>query len=234
MEHDPSRIRVAAWQFGTTMMLLIGAVFLAATAHGQSSTVGRTWPITEPDALAEIEGRVAKQPKSIAHEFGPREKWSAMRSATLGVAKVDRKRSIVPFHTLDFEIRLPNRGLLYPKGYTFNPLAYVSMPQRLIVVHPSSLVWALRKARPTDWILLAGGETATMDPITMGEKVGRPLFILEERVKERLDLTVAPVIVAQVGQKLELAEFAIADSENPGGGPQSPPSARNGPAPLIP
>lgn len=215
VEHDPFRIRVAAWQFGTTMMFVIGAVFLAAAAHGESSTIGRTWPIAEPDAFTEIEGRVAKQPKSIAHEFGPREKWSAMRSATLGVAKADRKRSVVPFHTLDFEIRLPDGKLLYPKGYTFNPLAYVSMPQRLVVVHPGDLVWALSKARPTDWILLAGGAKATVDPIAMGEKVGRPLFILEERVKERLGLTVAPVIVAQIGQKLELVEFAIADSENP-------------------
>lgn len=215
MEHDPFRIRVAAWQFGTTMMLVIGAVFLAAAAHGQSSTVGRTWPIAEPDALTEIEGRVAKQPKSMAHEFGPREKWSAMRSATLGVAKANRKRSVVPFHTLDFDIRLPDGKLLYPKGYTFNPLAYVSMPQRLIVVHPGDVDWALREARPTDWILLAGGEKASMDPIAMGEKVGRPLFILEGRVKDRLGLTVAPVIVTQVSQKLELAEFVIAGSENP-------------------
>lgn len=211
MEHDPSHIRVAAWQFGTTMMLAINAVFLTAAAHGQSSTVGRTWPIAEPDALAEIEARVAKQPKSMAHEFGPRKKWGAMRAATLGVARTDRKRSVVPFHTLDFEIRLPDGKLLYPKGYTFNPLAYVFMPQRLVVIHPSSLDWALAKARPTDWILLAGGEKATMDPIAMGEKAGRPLFILEGRVKERLGLTVAPVIVTQVGQKLELAEFAVED-----------------------
>lgn len=200
MEHDPQRIRVAAWQFGTSMMLVIGAFVLTAAARGQTTTIGRTWPIAEPDALTEIEGRVARQPKSIAHEFGPREKWSAMRSAALGVAKADRKRTVVPFHTLDFEIRLPDGKLLYPKGYTFNPLAYVSLPQRLVVVHPSDLDWALGKARPSDWILLADGEKASADPVTMGKKLGRPLFILEERVKERLGLTVAPVVVTQISQ----------------------------------
>lgn len=208
MEHDPQRIRVAAWQFGTTMMLVLGAFAIAASARGQTATVGRTWPIAEPDALSEIEARVAQQPQSIAAKFGPREKWTAMQSARLGVAKVDRKRTVVPFHTLDFDIRLPDGKLLYPKGYTFNPLAYVSLPQRLIVVHPRDLNWALSRARPSDWILLAGGQRIATDPVTMGEKVGRPLFILEERVKERLGLTVAPVIVAQVGQKLELSEFA--------------------------
>jgi conjugal transfer pilus assembly protein TraW len=132
-----------------------------------------------------------------------------MQSAALGIAHADRKRTVVPFHTLDFEIRLPDGKLLYPKGYTFNPLAYVSLPQRLVIVHPRDLDWALAKARPIDWILLAGGEKANADPVALGEKIGRPLFILEKRVKDRLNLTLAPVIVEQVDQKLELSEYAI-------------------------
>lgn len=52
--------------------------------------------------------------------------------------------------------------LLYPKGYTFNPLTYVSMPQRLIVVHSRDLNWALGHARASDWILLAGGGPEVM------------------------------------------------------------------------
>ncbi len=98
---------------------------------------------------------------------------------------------------------------VYKKRNTFNPLTYVSMPQRLIVVHSRDLNWALGHARASDWILLAGGGPEVTDPIALGEKVARPLFILEERVKERLDLRVAPVIVAQVGQKLEVSEFAL-------------------------
>jgi conjugal transfer pilus assembly protein TraW len=78
-----------------------------------------------------------------------------------------------------------------------------------VVVHPRDIGWAIMQARPIDWILLAGGETASTDPIALGEKVGRPLFILEERIRDRLGLTVAPVIVEQVGQKLELQEFEI-------------------------
>ncbi len=214
MAHDPSRVRIAAWQFGTSMLLVLGSVLIAAAAHGQTATIGRTWPIAEPDALSEIEARVAQQPPNIADRFGPREGWSSMQSAVLAAARTDRKRTVVPFHTLDFEIRLPDEKLLYPKGYTFNPLAYVSLPQRLVVVHPRDLGWALAKARQVDWILLAGGEKARADPIALGEKVGRPLFILEKRVKDRLGLTVAPVIVEQVGQKLELSEFAV-DARRP-------------------
>lgn len=82
----------------------------------------------------------------------------------------------------------------------------MSLPQRLIVVHPRDLGWALRTARPADFILLAAGSPGDADAITLGERHGRALFLLEERVKARLGLTVAPVIVAQAGQKLVLTE----------------------------
>lgn len=189
--------------------LILGAVLLGTVAKAGTSTIGRTWPIAEPDAMSEIEARAAAQPANIANRFGPRERWSAMRSASLGRATVDRTRSIVPFYTLDQEIRLPDGKLLYPKGFTFNPLTYVSLPQRLIIVQPGDLAWALKTATITDFILLAAGGPKDADALTLGERYGRAIFILEPRIKERLGLTVAPVIVRQVGQKLELSEVRI-------------------------
>ncbi|KFG88416.1 putative cytosolic protein [Sphingobium herbicidovorans NBRC 16415] len=167
-----------------------------------NSTIGRTWPIAEPDAMAEIEARAAKAP-SLASRLGPRSSWSALQAAPLAQAKVDRVRSLVPFYTVEEDIRLPDGRLLYPKGFTFNPLDYVSLPQRLVIVHPRDLGWALKQARFTDFILLTAG-----DALDLSERSGRPLFILEERVKERLGLSVAPVIVAQQGKKLVLTEYA--------------------------
>lgn len=184
---------------------LIGALMLglsAAGANAAKSTIGRTWSIAEPDAMAEIEARVASAP-DMAAQFGPRSSWSAMRAAGLAPARANRVHTLVPFYTVEEDIRLPDGRLLCPKGFTFNPLDYVSLPQRLVIVHPRDLGWALSKARFTDFILLTAG-----DPIDLSEKTGRPLFILEERVKERLGLTVAPVIVAQEGKKLVLTEYA--------------------------
>ncbi|WP_206379318.1 conjugal transfer protein TraW [Sphingobium yanoikuyae] len=184
---------------------LLGALMLGLASQqtqGATSTIGRTWPIAEPDAMSEIEARVANAPH-MAAKFGPRSTWSALQAASLGTAPTDRTRSIIPFYTLDEEIRLPDDRVLYPKGFTFNPLDYVSLPQRLVIVHPSDLAWALKAARFTDFILLTAG-----DALDLSERTGRPLFILEERVKERLGLTVAPVIVAQEGKKLVLREYA--------------------------
>ncbi|MET3435990.1 conjugal transfer protein TraW [Sphingomonas sp. 1185] len=190
------------------ILRFVGAAALAATlgdtVHAETATVGRTWPIAEPDALAEIEARVSRQPANIASRFGPRERWSAMRGASLAPAPQSRVRRVVPFHTLAFDIHGADGRIVYPRGFTFNPLAYVTLAQRLIVVTPRDLDWALSTAEATDYILLAAGKDA--DPIALSEKAQRPIFLLEPRVKERLGLTVAPVIVRQVGQALELTE----------------------------
>jgi conjugal transfer pilus assembly protein TraW len=206
--HLHARARfVAGLQLATTASLLLGAVLLAAAAHPAApggatvSTIGRTWAIAEPDALAEIEGKVATLPPTMAAKFGPRSTWPALQAAALAPATTDRVRTVVPFYTLPFDITLPNGKTLYPKGFTFNPLTFVTLPQRLVVVHPRDLAWAFRVARPSDFILLTAG-----DAVALTEKTGRALYILEERVKARLGLTVAPVIVAQAGQKLLLTE----------------------------
>src|SRR3546814_7662073 len=54
-------------------------------------TIGRTWPIAEPDALAEIEAKVATLPSDMSKAFGPRDKWTALKAAPLGIAGADRE-----------------------------------------------------------------------------------------------------------------------------------------------
>jgi len=197
---------------GTHRPALIGCVLMIAaicpgTADASVSTIGRTWPIAEPDALAEIEAKAASLPKDMSKAFGRRETWNALKAAPLGSAAADHVRSVVPFYTLDFDIKLPDGKLLYPQGFSFNPLTYVKMPQRLVIVHPRDMGFALRTARPSDFILLASLGKDNGDPIALSEKTGRAVFILEERVKERLGLTVAPVVVAQAGTRLILTEY---------------------------
>lgn len=91
---------------------LIGALMLGlACGHpalASTSTIGRTWPIAEPDAMAEIEARASRAP-SLASRLGPRASWSALQAAPLGQSRVDRVRSFVPFYTVEQDIRLYHR-----------------------------------------------------------------------------------------------------------------------------
>ena len=55
---------------------VLGLALMLGLACGQpataaTSTIGRTWPIAEPDAMTEIEARAAKAP-SLASRLGPR------------------------------------------------------------------------------------------------------------------------------------------------------------------
>lgn len=188
--------------------LLTGSLLFAAAATAGTSTIGRTWPIIEPDALSEVEGKAAATPAD-PDRFGSRAGWGAMKAASLGLTAQNRTRFVVPFYTLGDDIRLPDGRLLYAKGYTFNPLSYVNLPQRLIIVQPRDIDWAVAQAAPTDFILLAAGTQHDGDAITLGQKKGRALFILEDRIKARLGLTTAPVIVRQIGQRLELQEVHL-------------------------
>jgi conjugal transfer pilus assembly protein TraW len=189
-ESDRTGWPIVVFQSALIAGLIAGSLLLASAARAETSTIGRTWPIAEPDAMAEIEARAAQHPPNMAEKFG----------------REDRVRHVVPFYTLDTEIRLPDGKLLYPKGFTFNPLTYVSLPQKLVVVHPRDIGWALKTAALTDWIIVTGGGDPSDDALSLGERHGRALFMLEERVKDRLGLTVAPVIIRQIGQKLELTE----------------------------
>lgn len=200
---------VAIFQAVNVGALVLASALVGATADAATSTIGRTWPIAEPDALLEIEGRTARLPADMRSEFGPRSTWTAMKAATLAPTTINATRSVVPFYTLDTEIRLPGGDVLYPKGYTFNPLDYVTLPLRLVVVQPRDLDWALATAGLADFILLAAGDAHDEDAITLSERTGRPIFILEERIKQRLGLTVAPVIVRQQGRKLMLTEVRL-------------------------
>lgn len=197
--------RNASFRRGMTTAA-IGALLVlpVASVTASVSKIGRTWPIAEPDALDEIQARASKLPSDMSAAFGPREKWSALRSAPLAVATMARTRTVVPLYTLQQDIPLPDGRILYHAGMRFNPLDYVTLPFRLLIVQPRDIEWALQEAAPADYILLSGG-----DPIEIGNRYNRAIFILEPQVKERFGLVAAPAIVRQVGKAMEVREFAL-------------------------
>src|SRR3546814_2879368 len=99
---------IVAFQSAIIASLVAGSLLLASTARAETSTIGRTWPIAEPDAMAEIEARAAQQPVDIKEKFGPRSGWSALKGATLATTRENRVRHVVPFSTPDTEISLPD------------------------------------------------------------------------------------------------------------------------------
>jgi conjugal transfer pilus assembly protein TraW len=88
---------------------------------------------------------------------------------------------VVPFYTLDQDIRLQDGRLLYAKGYSFNPLSYVSLPQRHCRASRRARKLGSADREAGRLYLLAAGNPGDADAITLGERHGRALFLLEAR-----------------------------------------------------
>ncbi len=176
-------------------------------AFSPKMVIGRTYPIAEKDALKEIEERVANRPYD-PKVFGEEESWTALQSVRLPAATEFKTRQVIPFFALSFDIPDKDGNILYPAGYTFNPLEYLRLPSRLIVVAENQLEWGFEEAEIGDMIILAGGNA-----LHAMRYHGRPVFKLEPQVKERLDLQVVPSIITQQGNHFTVEEIALSDDQ---------------------
>ena len=169
--------------------------------------IGRTYPITEKDALKEIEERVENH-RYDPKVFGSEDDWSALRSVQLPAATEHKIRQVIPFFALSFDIPDKDGNILYPAGYTFNPLEYLRLPSRLIIVAENQLDWSIAEADIGDMVIMAGG-----DALKAMRFHGRPIFKLEPQVKERLDLKAVPSIITQEGNHFIVEEILLDDDQ---------------------
>ena len=111
-------------------------------------TVGNVYPVVEPDALAEIreaatrvdwEKVIDRQQKlAMIKKFRPRDLHP------LPAAKADRFFLVDMTYTLNADIPDGKGGVLYPKGFTFNPLDYVKLSSLLVIIDagdPQQIQW---------------------------------------------------------------------------------------------
>lgn len=185
----------------------LAVVTAAALAEGQRLTLGDTYPIAEPDALAEIQeraGRVDWQAKMQQ----PMDRYSAFQSATLPYASEDRERLFDPTYTLPHDIVDGKGMVIYPAGTTINVYARISMPGRVVVIgpEPAHYRWLAETVKPTaqDVVLLANGNAVA---VRVAHEL--PVHLLDERMIERFGLQAAPAVVSQAGTMLKVVEHAI-------------------------
>ena len=103
-------------------------------------------------------------------------------------------------------------SVLYPKGYSFNPLDYLNMSSILVVIDADDskqVGWFKSSVYAEDYrtrLLLSGGGY-----YDLSEELKRPVFYLQENVASRLQLSAVPSIVRQSGKKLEVTEVGLDD-----------------------
>lgn len=175
---------------------------------------GATYPIIERDAMSELMERV-RQVDWKRWMSGLRHDVEAYRPSDLPEEKLPRARHDVAFmvdptYTLPFDIQDGKGGILYPKGFTFNPLDYVSLPGTIIFIDGADkkqVSWFKKSPYARSgavMLLLTGGSYMKVE-----RELGRPVFYADDQIVKRFDITALPAVIFQRGKLLEVAEFEI-------------------------
>jgi len=192
--------------------LAVLAILAAVSAHAKDlGSVGTTYAVAEKDALTEIEERAkgvdwgkVLQRKPIEEYDGPEDRFRLPRASR------DKAYAVDLTYTLPMDIPDGKGGVLYPQGYTFNPLEYVAFTKTLVVINgndPDQVKWFASseyKSRIDVMLLLTEGNYGRL-----GKKLNVPMFYADSRIVERLQLSAVPSVVKQEGKEMVVREIAV-------------------------
>jgi conjugal transfer pilus assembly protein TraW len=105
-------------------------------------------------------------------------------------------------------------NILYPQGFTFNPLDYLSFPGGLVVIDgtdPLQIKWFQSTPYAGNHqvrLLLSGGYASQLTG-----QLKRSVFYLTADIAERLQLAAVPSVVVQEDRQLRVHEIKVVREE---------------------
>ena len=212
----PAVFRVFAAPFMALALALPGAVFAK-----DLGVHGATWPVVEPDLLAQIEARLVEMERS--GELARLEQEARAKARTkleepapapgIAPAREERSRLWDPAITVARDIRTADGVLIAAAGMRVNPLERVTLVRDLLFVdgrREAEVAWALSHERPAKIVLLAGR------PLDLARRHGRPFFFDQGgRLAARFGLRFTPSLVEQAGTRLRITEIPVEDRPAP-------------------
>ena len=174
----------------------------------QLEPVGPTSAVVETDLGEELRQRAVsvdvEQLRNAQARYQPANLQALPRATKDATTMVDLT------HTLEQDVQDANGQVLYPAGFTFNPLRYVSLSGALVVIDgsdPEQVAWfkdspygANRRAL----LLLSGGLAAPLR-----DELRRPVAYLTEDVASRLQLRAVPSVVVEQDNQLVIREVSL-------------------------
>jgi len=188
-------------------VLLIAVSSVRATVIHDLGIVGETYPVQEPDVIAETKRNAKKKDNTMLERM---KTYRPARFHTLPRATADRTFLVDMTYTLDRDLMDADGKVIYPRGFTFNPLDYIPFSGNLVVIDgqdTSQVKWLQdspyfesQRAR----LLLSDGHAAELI-----ETLRHPVFYLTDDIAERLKLRAVPSVVVQKDGKLQVREFYV-------------------------
>jgi len=178
---------------------------------------GQTYPIAERDAIKELKDRAARVDWNQV--FNPEKVGKTIKNykpdtLDLPIVLENKKRFVDISYSLEIEVPDGKGGILYPRGYTFNPLAYVNFTKTLVVINgddPNQVIWFLTSgyAKAFDTLLLITNGSY----YDLSQKFNRPVFYATSRIIQRLQLQAVPSVARQAGKYMEIDEIALSKKQ---------------------
>ena len=113
-------------------------------------------------------------------------------------------------HTLEQDLVDAQGTILYPAGFTFNPLRHVSLSSALVVIDgsdPKQVAWFQGSPYGSNrraLLLLSGGLAAALR-----DELRRPVAYLTEDIAQRLQLRAVPSVVVERDNQLVIREVFL-------------------------
>jgi conjugal transfer pilus assembly protein TraW len=192
-----------------TILWIVTCATQVWAAHTRLEPVGKTSPIVEQDITKELQQRATTIDLNAL--FDSQNRYQPANLHPLTRAASDRVFTVDLTHTLDHDIRDSQGKLLYPQGFSFNPLQYIGLSGGLVVIDGSDseqVKWF--KGSPyfqnhRAILLLSGGYAAPLK-----QELQRPVYYLTDDIAARLQLKAAPSVVVEQDNKLTVREVRLA------------------------
>jgi len=197
--------------FLLSTVIVVLAVTPALGMIKNLGVVGETYPIVEPDVVVELKEQAAKTKKLSDDEF--REQMKSYQPEDLHHlprATRDRTFLVDMTYTLDRDLLDGDGKVIYPRGFTFNPLDYVSFSGGMLVIDgsdPMQVKWFTETPYANNHqvrLLLSGGYAYKLI-----KELKRSVFYLTKEIADRLQLAAVPSLVIQKDDKLEVREIMV-------------------------
>ena len=203
-------------------LLILTALFVvlvggpASGAIKNLGVVGETYPIVEPDVVAEL-----KEQAATKNHFRDDELLERMKTYQPDdlhhLPRVTRDRTFLVdmTYTLDRDLLDGDGRIIYPRGFTFNPLDYVSFSGGMLVIDgsdPAQIKWFKKTPYASNHqvrLLLSDGYANELI-----NQLKRSVFYLTDEIAERLQLAAVPSLVIQSNDKLEVREIKVPKEED--------------------
>ena len=194
--------------------VLILALLLAGVSPTRAGEIVRLEPVGPTSAVIETDlgGELRQRAVSVDVEQlrSAQVHYQPANLHDLPRATKDTTTMVDLTHTLEQDLVDAQGTILYPAGFTFNPLRHVSLTGALVVIDgsdPEQVAWfkgspygANRRAL----LLLSGGLAATLR-----DELRRPVAYLTEDIAQRLQLRAVPSVVVERDNQLEIREVSL-------------------------